>query len=125
MNTEHEWLEPLLRKRTVECVQILMHLLRHGIAHGQVTANDIPPGLMDLIDQPNSIGGVFQVLRRFGFEFHGQTVKGVHKRQHSRWVRVWVLDDTLKARKVVSAIEGYLLACTGAVKPSHEQLALI
>ncbi len=109
------WLRPLLAKRSPDAVRILCDLLEAGIRKGECSANDVRD---THFEQPNVIGSVFKIIRKFGFIHTERRIKTVIKRKHSRRVDVWELADRSKAENAVTKLRSILL---GAVPKQIQQ----
>lgn len=100
------WLIPLLQKRSLDGMRILCDLLEAGILKGECSANDIRE---ISLSQPNIIGGVFKILKKFGFKHTERRIKTIAARKHSRRVDVWELENHMLAMKASGEIKKILL----------------
>ena len=100
-----EWLRPMLAKRSPDAMRVLCDLLEAGLRKGEVSANDV----RDVhFDNPKIIGGVFKLLRKFGFTHTDRRVKVIAKRKHGRLVDVWELTERSKAEQALQSMRSWL-----------------
>ena len=100
-----EWLQPMLCKRSPDAIRILCDLLEAGIRKGECSALDV----RDVkFEQPNIIGGVFKLLKKFGFTHTDRRIKSEVKRKHSRRVDVYELTERSKAEQALQNMRSWL-----------------
>jgi len=109
------WLKPLLAKRSPDAMRVLCDLLEAGLRKGECSANDI----RDIqLEQPNIIGGVFKIIKKFGFIHTERREVMKRKKRHGGRVDVWELADRSKAENAVTKLRSILL---GAVPKQIQQ----
>jgi len=100
-----EWLNPMLRKRSIDAVHIFLDLIQAGMLRGEVSANDVKHRELA---EPNIIGGVFKVLHKFGFRHTDRRVKSTGKQKHARRVDVWEVESYSKLNAAKKEITNVL-----------------
>ena len=93
------WVTGITRKRP-EVAELVYAMIRHGIMHGQVTAEDVH---YVPVTHQNTRGAAAKYLRHAGFTAE-RLATGTTRKSHGHYMAVWKLTDHALARRILDSM---------------------